>query len=235
MLFESCASGGGRFDPGMLYYAPQGWISDDTDAIERLKIQYGTSMVYPLSSMGSHVSASPNHQVYRQTSLKIRADTAYFGTFGYELDLEMLTEEEKEVIKEQIKFRIKYWDLIQNGYFYRLESPFEENTTAWMVINEEKTEALLAYYRILQPVNTGFKTLRLQGLDTDTLYRIEGTDQIYYGDELIQRGLSVSDYSAGVRTNSHMQGDYMSQVYCLKALNCALHEGIIDLEFLEKE
>ena len=102
VLFESCASGGGRFDPGMLYYAPQGWTSDDSDAIERLKIQYGTSMCYPLSSIGSHVSVVPNHQVFRNTPLHTRANVAYFGTFGYELDLNKLTEDEIKEVKEQI-------------------------------------------------------------------------------------------------------------------------------------
>ena len=108
VLFESCASGGGRFDPGMLYYAPQGWTSDDSDAIERLKIQYGTSMCYPLSSMGSHVSVVPNHQVFRNTPLHTRANVAYFGTFGYELDLNKLTEEEIKEVKEQITFMKMY-------------------------------------------------------------------------------------------------------------------------------
>ena len=108
ILFESCASGGGRFDPGLLYYAPQCWTSDDTDAVERCKIQYGTSLVYPVSSMGSHVSAVPNHQLLRNSSLEMRANVAYFGTFGYELDPNRLTEEEKEEVKEQIGFMKKY-------------------------------------------------------------------------------------------------------------------------------
>ena len=102
ILFESCASGGARFDPGMLYFAPQTWTSDDTDAIERLKIQYGTSLVYPLSSMGSHVSAIPNHQTFRNTPLETRANVAYFGTFGYELDVNSLSDEEKEIIKNKL-------------------------------------------------------------------------------------------------------------------------------------
>lgn len=216
VLFESCASGGGRFDPGMLYYAPQGWISDDTDAVERLKIQYGTSIVYPLSSMGSHVSAVPNHQLFRETPLSTRANTAYFGTFGYELDLGKLDEEEKEEIKEQIRFRIRYWELFQNGTFYRLESPFQGNSTAWMVINEEKTEVLAGWYRTLQTVNIGFRTLCLQGLDPDMEYRLENTGQIYYGDELMQNGFSVSDRSSGVLDHPLRQGDYTSCLYHLK-------------------
>ena len=108
LLIESCAGGGGRFDPGLLYYAPQTWTSDDTDAVERLKIQYGTSMVYPLSSIGSHVSAVPNHQVARMTSLKMRGDVADFGTFGYELDSTKLSEVEKEIVREQVA-QVKRW------------------------------------------------------------------------------------------------------------------------------
>lgn len=138
VLFESCASGGARFDPGMLYYAPQGWTSDDTDAIERLKIQYGTSMVYPVSCMGSHVSASPNHQTNRVTPIETRADVAYFGTFGYELDLLKLGEEDKAEIRRQIAFMKEKRDLIQKGTFYRLKSPFEGNETAWMIVSEDQ-------------------------------------------------------------------------------------------------
>jgi alpha-galactosidase len=145
ILFESCASGGGRFDPGMLYYAPQAWTSDDTDAVERLKIQYGTSMVYPISSMGAHVSAVPNHQVKRITSIDTRANVAYFGNFGYELDLNKLTQNEKIKVKKQVEFYKKYREVIQKGIFYRLISPFDEdaNITAWMVVSEDKKTALV--------------------------------------------------------------------------------------------
>ena len=117
VLFESCSSGGGRFDPGMLYYAPQGWVSDDSDAVERLKIQYGTSLCYPVSSMGTHVSVAPNHQVFRDTPLHTRANVAYFGTFGYELDLNKLSGEENEEVKEQIAFMKKYRQVLQYGTF----------------------------------------------------------------------------------------------------------------------
>ena len=153
ILFESCASGGARFDPGLLYYAPQCWTSDDTDAVERCKIQYGTSFVYPVSSMGAHVSAVPNHQLLRNTSLETRANVAYFGTFGYELDPNRLTEEEKEEVKAQITFMKQYRHLIQYGTFYRLLSPFEGNETAWMVVSEDKTRASVGYYKALQSVN----------------------------------------------------------------------------------
>ncbi len=148
VLFESCASGGGRFDPGLLYYAPQAWASDDSDAVERLKIQYGTSFCYPVSSIGSHVSVTPNHQVYRNTPLYTRANVAYFGTFGYELDLNKLTEEEIAQVKEQIRFMKRYRGLIQFGDFYRLSSPFEKNVTAWMVVSGDKREAVVGWYKI---------------------------------------------------------------------------------------
>ena len=143
VLFESCASGGGRFDAGMLYYAPQGWTSDDTDAVERLKIQYGTSMCYPISSMGSHVSMVPNHQVNRRTPLHTRANAAYFGTFGYELDLNKLTEDEIQQVKEQIVFMKEYRKILQFGTFYRLKSPFEGNETAWMAVSQDKRTAIV--------------------------------------------------------------------------------------------
>ena len=171
VLFESCASGGGRFDPGMLYYAPQGWTSDDSDAIERLKIQYGTSMCYPISSMGSHVSVIPNHQVFRNTPLHTRANVAYFGTFGYELDLNKLSDSEIEEVKAQILFMKKYRQMLQFGTFYRLKSPFEGNETIWMVVNEEKTTALVGYYRVLNGVNMPYSRIKLQGLDPDKLYK----------------------------------------------------------------
>ena len=218
ILFESCASGGARFDPGMLYYAPQGWTSDNTDAVERLKIQYGTSVVYPLSSMGSHVSASPNHQLFRNTSLKMRGNVAYFGTFGYELDLNALSLEEKEEIKEQIAFMKQHRKLIQQGTFYRLKSPFEGNITAWMVVSEDKKEAILGYYRVMQPVNTGFVRIELQGLDSEKCYKIKEKNIACYGDELMQWGISVSDFASGVLDGDRTgQGDYFSRIYYLKA------------------
>ncbi len=223
ILFESCASGGARFDPGMLYYAPQGWISDDTDAVERLKIQYGTSYVYPLSSMGSHVSAVPNHQVFRNTPIETRANTAYFGTFGYELDLNNLPAEEMQIVSEQIKFMKKYRELIQKGRFYRLSSPFEKNDTAWMVVSDDKKQALVGYYRVLQPVNTGYKRLKLKGLIEDCLYSVSLRELSYFGDELMNSGLDISDRASGVRNTyaalgESRQGDYYSCLFLIEAL-----------------
>lgn len=156
VLFESCASGGGRFDAGMLYYAPQAWTSDDTDAVERLHIQYGTSMIYPIVSMGSHVSAVPNHQVARSTSLKMRADTACFGTFGYELDLTKLTEEDQQEVRQQIAFFKEYREVIQLGDFYRLQNN-EHNRIAWMSVAADQSNAVVGIYKILAQPNPGLK------------------------------------------------------------------------------
>ena len=219
VLFESCASGGARFDPGMLYYAPQGWTSDDTDAIERLKIQYGTSMVYPVSCMGSHVSASPNHQTNRVTPIETRADVAYFGTFGYELDLLKLSEEEKAEVRRQIAFMKEKRDLIQKGTFYRLKSPFEGNETAWMIVSEDQKTALVGYYRVMQPVNVGFKRLKLKGLKEDICYKVSGYDYDCYGDELMQAGMILSDSASGVwKKGVNDKGDFQAKVFEIVAV-----------------
>lgn len=230
VLFESCASGGARFDPGLLYYAPQCWTSDDTDAIERLKIQYGTSMVYPVSSMGSHVSATPNHQLLRNTPLSTRANVAYFGTFGYELDLNKLSEEEQREVAEQVCFMKEYRELIQYGTFYRLMSPFEKggNETAWIVVSNDKKQALLGYYRTLQEVNVGFRRLKLQGLDENLTYQITVKKEVTFedevihgGDELMKAGLIISDASSGENREKFngSNGDYQSRLYILKAVS----------------
>ena len=217
ILFESCASGGARFDPGMLYYAPQGWTSDDSDAIERLKIQYGTSMCYPISSMGSHVSVIPNHQVFRNTPLHTRANVAYFGTFGYELDLNKLSDSEIEEVKAQILFMKKYRQMLQFGTFYRLKSPFEGNETIWMVVNEEKTTALVGYYRVLNGVNMPYSRIKLQGLDPDKLYKNVLANTESYGDELMNLGLITTDVTAGqVSGDAKPCTDFESRIYILQ-------------------
>ena len=173
ILFESCASGGARFDPAMLYFAPQTWCSDDTDASERTKIQYGTSIVYPIVSMGSHVSAVPNHQMHRITPIETRANVAYFGTFGYELDLNLLSDAEIETVKKQIAFMKEHRELIQmDGDFYRLLSPFEGNETAWMIVSSDKTQAVAAFYQRLNKVNASWLRLKLDGLDANTKYEV---------------------------------------------------------------
>lgn len=220
ILFESCASGGSRFDPGMLYYAPQCWTSDDTDAVERLKIQYGTSMAYPLSSMGAHVSAVPNHQLLRNTSLAMRGNVACFGAFGYELDVTKLTEQEKEIIKGQVAFVKKHRKLLQYGTFYRLSSPFDSNVTAWMVVDEEQKKALVGYYRILQRVNDAYHRIKLQGLNENLRYYVTELNQEAYGDELMNIGLIVSDASSGANSEKYdgTNGDFQSRIYELTAV-----------------
>ena len=218
ILFESCASGGGRFDPGMLYYMPQTWTSDDTDAVERLKIQYGTSLVYPLNSMGAHVTAVPNHQVKRITSLSMRAEVAYFGCFGYELDLNKLAREEIEEIKGQIDFYKKYRELFQFGSFYRLLSPFEGNRTAWMVVSRDKKNAIVGNYRVLSLPNQGFESLKLAGLEPEYKYEISGSNPYYmYGSELMNKGICLKQSFSGGEFNNHDKSeDFKSEIFILK-------------------
>ena len=196
LLFESCSSGGGRFDPGMLYYAPQAWTSDDSDAIERLKIQYGTSLLYPLSSMGAHVSIVPNHQTNRLTPLKTRGNVAFFGSFGYELDLNQLSPEELAEVREQIAFYKHHRELIHNGTFYRLRSPFKgDGQTAWMLVSQDQNTALLGTFKALNQVNRSHQRLQLKGLAADKVYRLEG--RAYTGAELMRVGLVTTDASSG--------------------------------------
>lgn len=220
LLIESCSGGGGRFDPGMLYYAPQGWISDNTDAIDRLTIQYNTSMGYPLRSMGSHVSSSPNHQAGRTTPLETRANVAYFGTFGYELDFSKLSDEECGKIKEQILFMKKYQSLIHTGSFYRLLDPQGNNRmAAWMVVSKDGSQALVAYYRLLNEVNAPYHSLKLHGLSEKGLYRITPGNLTCYGDELMYAGFIISDNSCGrVFDNSIKTYDFYSRIFILERL-----------------
>ncbi|SEO15039.1 alpha-galactosidase [Amphibacillus marinus] len=221
ILFESCAGGGARFDPGMLYYAPQTWASDDTDAVERLKIQYGASMVYPLSAIGSHVSAVPNHQVHRSPSIHTRANVAYFGTFGYELDITKLTNSEQDSIRAQTAFYKEHRSLIRNGHFHRLQSPFDSNETAWMVVAKDKKEALVGYYQVLAKPSERYKRIKLTGLDPNHQYEVKQLNKTYYGDELMNIGLILAeDYTD--RTSEYWSrertGDYHSQLFVIKAV-----------------
>lgn len=219
ILFESCASGGGRFDPGMLYYAPQGWVSDDTDAVERMKIQYGTSLCYPISSLGAHVSVVPNHQVFRSTPFHTRANVAYFGTFGYELDLNSLTEEEIQEVKKQVSFMKEYRSILQFGTFYRLKSPFEGNEMSWMVVSPDKKTALVGWYRVLNQVNARFTRIPLAGLCPDFCYENSFDGSRHFGDELMGFGLITSDVTAGeVPPDRDPSCDFESRIYVLKAV-----------------
>jgi alpha-galactosidase len=205
VLFESCAGGGGRFDPGMLAFAPQAWTSDDTDAIERVRIQWGTSLVYPLSSMGAHVSAVPNHQTGRITPIETRAAVAFFGVFGYELDPTALTDADRAAVIDQIAFYKTHRELFQRGRFIRLCSPFEGDgdPTAWMVVAPDRSRAIVMVVRTRNTPAAPSDRIRLRGLDPDVVYRISGwpgrDDPILQanagtrgGDELRSVGLSFA-------------------------------------------
>lgn len=207
ILFEGCSGGGGRFDAGILYYMPQSWPSDDTDAGERLKIQDGTSLVYPISSMSAHVSVSPNQQTGRDISFKTRGDVAMAGVFGYELDLADLTAEDKELVKKQIAFYKKHRHLIQYGDFYRLESPFKGNTVAWEFVSPDKSEALLFMFRKQHTNRMEIVNTKMVALDPHRDYREETSNAIYGGDELMNVGL--------YRDPTHV-GDYLSEVHYFK-------------------
>lgn len=222
LLIESCAGGGARFDAGMLYYSPQIWTSDDTDAVERLAIQAGTSMLYPLSSMGSHVSAVPNHQVARVTSLNMRKNVAFFGMLGYELNPLELTVEEKEQIRQQIKEYKAYQELIMQGDFYRLETN-DSNQVAWMVVRSDQSEALVGYYQILAQPNPTYQRLKLRGLNKDGCYRVfeNATESQRYGRDLAHVGLLLNENYLGRESeywSREMPGDFSSKIVYLKQI-----------------
>lgn len=208
VLFESCSGGGGRFDPGMLYYMPQTWTSDNTDAIERLKIQFGTSMIYPNASIGCHVSAVPNHQVDRITPIETRGVVAMSGNFGYELDITKLPAKEKEIIKEQVKLYKEIRETIQFGKHYRLSSPFESNDVAWMFVSKDTNEVIVNFVRVLAKPNPKFVSIKLVGLDENARYEVVGEDLVLGGDELMNIGLSVPE----------LKGDYQAKMWRLKKI-----------------
>ena len=191
VLFESCSSGGGRFDAGMLYYMPQTWCSDNTDAICRMKIQYSTSLVFPPVTMGAHVSVTPNHQTGRVTPLNTRGYVAMSGNLGYELDLEKLTSQELEEIKEQIAFYKSIRNTIQLGTLYRNENPFESNTVSWNFVSKDGHEAVAFFVEVLSPAAAPVRILKLKGLDPDALYKNTKDGCVYGGDELMYTGLSM--------------------------------------------
>ena len=209
VLFEGCASGGGRFDPGMLYYVPQFWCSDNTDALCRCQIQYGTSYFLPASTMGSHLSAVPNHQTGRVTPIETRFAVALGGCFGYELDPRALTEAEREAMKTQVRYAIRTETTRLGGRFYRLLSPFEGNATAWIAVSKDKHSAVFTYVRAEALANEPSALVKLQGLDPDLRYQAEETGEIFGGDELMYSGLLCA-----VR-----QGDASSLLLTLKAVD----------------
>lgn len=200
ILFESCSGGGGRFDMGMLYYMPQVWTSDDTDAIDRLKIQYGTSFAYPVRTMGAHVSVCPNHGNARVTPLKTRGNVAYFGTYGLELDITKMTSEEKQEIKRQIAEFKKHYDLIQFGDYYRLLSPFtpeESRYCAWETVKTDGSEALVCTVAYESKCTVPPELLKVKGLIPNKMYRINDSEEKYLGSALMNIGFWLDyDYES---------------------------------------
>lgn len=190
VLLENCSSGGARFDAGMLYYSPQIWCSDDMDPVERLSIQEGTAMLYPISAIGSHVAKSPNDISWREVSFESRAVAAMFGTFGYELDVTRLSENELKQIPEQITRYKSIRRLILDGDYYRIAS-YRENKEydAYMIVSADKKEAFMVYMQVLSKPNSRSRLLRLEGLDCEQRYDVNGT--IYYGDALMNAGLLI--------------------------------------------
>jgi len=193
ILFEGCSGGGGRFDAGMMYYFNQYWTSDDTDAAERMYIQHGTSLVMPSAFMGSHISAVPNHQVGRISPLKTRGYIAMCGQFGYELDVTKMTADELNEIKEQVEVYKSVREVIHNGDMYRLASPFESRNAAWEYVAEDKKTVVMFFFTVMTAPSQQMKYIKLDGLCADKLYRLRGTDEIYGGDVLMNRGICLAD------------------------------------------
>lgn len=191
ILLEGCSGGGGRFDAGMLYYTPQIWCSDNTDAVDRVRIQYGTSFGFPVSAVGAHVSAVPNHQTGRTTSLRMRGVVAMAGTFGYELNLGDLTAGEKQEIRRQIQTYHTYAPLIQNGLYYRLSDPYRDSFGAWAFASEDKSELLLHVVMLEIHGNMTVNYVKLQGLKADSEYRDEASGKLYAGDALMEAGIPI--------------------------------------------
>ena len=191
ILLEGCSGGGGRFDAGMLYYTPQIWCSDNTDALDRLRIQYGTSFFYPASAVGSHVSAVPNHQTGRSVSLHTRGVVAMAGAFGFELDPEKLTAEEKAAVREQITQYKRWEELIRRDRYYRLSDPFAAAYTAWMFVSKDRDRALLSVVMLEMHGNMTVSYVKLKGLDAVSVYRDAESGRRYYGADLMEAGLPM--------------------------------------------
>ncbi|GHU95594.1 alpha-galactosidase [Clostridia bacterium] len=195
ILLENCSGGGARFDPGMLYYGPQIWCSDDTDAIERLKIQEGTAMIYPLSAIGAHVSDCPNHAVGRVTPFETRGFVALAGTFGYELDVTKLSEADREMIPKQIEMFRKYSELVRTGDYYRIASYAENHEfDCWQIVSKDKTESLVTFIQVLGRPNVHSRRIRLKGLDEAKTYRVENENAYELpGDSIMNAGINVQN------------------------------------------
>lgn len=210
ILLENCSGGGARFDPGMLYYSPQIWCSDDTDAIERLKIQHGTSMCYPCSAMGAHVSDCPNHTVGRNTPFKTRGHVAMVGTFGYELDVTRIPQEDRDAIPAQIKEFNKFNKLVRTGDHYRIGNMFEDNTwDAWEFVAKDKSEALFEFVQVLGRPNERSRRIKLKGLEADAYYYEENEpDKKISGAALMNAGINIAKMWNG----DGLYGDFCSKI-----------------------
>jgi alpha-galactosidase len=206
VLFEGCSGGGGRFDPGILHYMPQSWTSDNSDAVARLKVQYGTSLVYPWSSVSAHVSVVPNHQLGRVTPFRTRGDVAFTGAFGYELDISQLSAQDREEVKRQTSLYKECRLLLMEGDLYRLRSPFKSNGAAWMVVASDKSEAVVTRVTILAIANSNLEFLPLRGLDPAATYEVAETSERYGGDYLMQIGLPIPE----------RHGDFLSSLWRLR-------------------
>lgn len=193
ILLENCSGGGGRFDAGMLYYSPQIWCSDDTDAIERLMIQQGTAMVYPLSAMGAHVSDCPNHIVHRNTPFETRGYVALAGTFGYELDVTRIPEQDRALIPQQIALYHRFNDLIRQGDYYRIASYMDNHLyDCWAVVSKDQNEALITYIQVMHRPNHHSRRVRLKGLNPSYLYRDTETGDVFSGSLLMYGGINIT-------------------------------------------
>ena len=203
ILFESCSSGGGRFDPGMLYYMPQTWCSDNTDAVCRLKIQYATSLTYPPITIGAHVSGCPNQQTGRETSLSTRGFAAMSANMGYELDLTKCSEEELEQIKQQVDFYKEIRETIQFGTFYRTKNPFEGNLAQWNFVSKDGKDVVGFYFEILSRPAAPIQLMKFKGLERDGYYKDLNTGKIYGGDELMYSGISIPIHKQDFRSECY--------------------------------
>lgn len=208
VLFEGCSGGGGRFDAGFAYYMPQIWTSDNTDAVSRLTIQYGTSLVYPISMTTAHVSAIPNHQTGRKTPFETRGNAAMSAVFGYELDLTKMSQEDKDQVKEQVACYKEIRKLVQYGNFYRLKSPVETNQAAWMFVSDDKRDVCVMTFQVLASAQPCLTKTKLFGLDPELEYENLETHEVLGGDELMELGF----YDPVVHQ------DYTSKMYRFRAL-----------------
>lgn len=209
VLLENCSGGGARFDPGMLYYSPQIWCSDDTDAIERLKIQEGTAMIYPLSCIGAHVSDCPNHTVGRTTPFETRGYVALAGTFGYELDVTKIPEKDRDMIPEQVKMYHKYNDLVRTGDYYRLAN-YSSNGSydSWQVVSKDKKETLVSFVQVLGRANSHSRRVKIKGLIEEELYENQETKEVLSGGALMHGGINITG----------LHGDYKGKLIHFKRI-----------------